>query len=101
MGEKVHYESKLLILPKIWECRKASFAFNASKLFNELPRNLRDFTQRSIKSLKNKLDAFLNRVPDEPQLVGLTIKKSCIKFNYRNGAMDCCWRKSHFQSQLD
>ena len=72
MGEKVHYESKLLILPKIWECRKASFAFNASKLFNELPRNLRDLTQCSIKSFKNKLDAFLNMVPDEPQIVGLT-----------------------------
>ena len=57
---------------KIARLREASFSVNAAKLFNTLPKNLRDLKKCSVDEFKCKLDTFLHGIPDEPQIVGMT-----------------------------
>ena len=45
---------------------------HGSKLYNCLPKHLRDISGCSVNSFKNKLDAFLLSVPDEPIIPGYT-----------------------------
>jgi hypothetical protein len=47
--------------------KEASFAHNGPRLFNSLPRELRDF-EGSLNSFKSKLDIFLKKVADQPAL---------------------------------
>ena len=52
-----------------------SFAYSAPKLFNRLPKNLRDFTPSNettnlTLSFKNHLDKFLQKIPDQPTVYG-------------------------------
>ena len=44
-----------------------SFAVHAPKLFNGLPKTIREF-DGSVDSFKNRLDGFLSQIPDEPSL---------------------------------
>ena len=46
--------------------RLESFNVVGPKLFNSLPKDLRDMTQCSLEDFKISLDAFLTCVPDEP-----------------------------------
>ena len=48
-----------------------SFFCLAARLFNCLPKDVRGLTG-SVDSIKNHLDKFLRKVPDEPRLVGYT-----------------------------
>ena len=52
-----------------------SYLFTCPRLFNCLPKDIRNFTQTGMSSidlLKTKLDNFLRTVPDEPRLAGYT-----------------------------
>ena len=55
--------------------RVNSFAYSAPKLFNRLPKNIRNFTTSNESTnltlaFKNQLDKFLQRVPDQPTIYG-------------------------------
>ena len=52
--------------------RGTSFAIRGPKLFNTLPRELRNMTGCSVESFKSQLDKYLRSVPDEPQVPGYT-----------------------------
>ena len=52
--------------------RNQSFQVAGPRLFNCLPKYLRNTKNCSIEEFKEKLDAFLTRVPDEPKADGLT-----------------------------
>ena len=52
--------------------RMASFMVMGPKLFNSLPKDLRNMTNCSIDEFKSILDGFLGLVPDEPKSPGLT-----------------------------
>ena len=45
-----------------------SFAVHAPKLFNGLPRTIREFNG-SVNGFKSRLDGFLSQIPDKPSLV--------------------------------
>ena len=47
--------------------RENSFQINGPKLFNCLPKNLRNKRRCSIDEFKAALDLFLENIPDEPQ----------------------------------
>ena len=48
--------------------RNQSFQVAGPRLFNCLPKYLRNTKNCSIEEFKEKLDAFLTRVPDEPKV---------------------------------
>ena len=50
--------------------RNSSFSVKALQLFNSIPRNIRDLSGCSKDQFKNKLDEFLRKIPDEPQISG-------------------------------
>ena len=49
-----------------------SFSIQGPKLFNLLPKHLRDLKGVSLDIFKKGLDSFLSQIPDEPQLAGYT-----------------------------
>ena len=49
-----------------------SFHYTAPRLFNKLPRNLRDDMSSDLLQWKEKLDKFLSKIPDTPQVSNLT-----------------------------
>ena len=50
--------------------RNSSFSVKALQLFNSVPKNIRDLNGCSKDQFKNKLDEFLRKIPDEPQISG-------------------------------
>ena len=52
--------------------RMQSFQVSGPRLFNSLPKSLRNIKNCSIEDFKMKLDLFLTKVPDEPKTDGLT-----------------------------
>ena len=52
--------------------RDQTFQVHGPQLFNVLPPEIRNVTGCSIDDFKSKLDKFLERVPDEPSVRGLT-----------------------------
>lgn len=62
--EGIHHGATTRVKTLKWN----SFSLKASRLFNALPRNLRDCNNVSIDTFKHKLDQFLETVPDEPKL---------------------------------
>ena len=63
---------------RIQTLRENSFQVHAPKLFNSLPKSLRNKTKCSIDEFKADLDNILEAVPDEPKVSG----------NYTPGACD-------------
>ena len=57
---------------KLAKSREASLSVNGVKLFNIMPKNVRNLTNVSLSTFKRALDKFLNSVPDEPQIPGYT-----------------------------
>ena len=57
---------------KIQSLRESSLAVHGTRLFNCLPRCLRDMSGQSIDVFKRNLDNFLRLVPDEPLVPGYT-----------------------------
>ena len=52
--------------------RYASFGVRGPRLFNMLPKAIRDITGCSVDAFKRSLDKYLATVPDEPQIRGYT-----------------------------
>ena len=59
-------------LQSIQTMMEASFQVSGPKLFNTLPKSLRDMTKCGPDEFKKELDKFLTFVPDEPKCPGLT-----------------------------
>ena len=57
---------------RIQNLRESSLAVHGARLFNCLPKNLRDMSGQSIDTFKRNLDKFLRFVPDEPLVPGYT-----------------------------
>jgi hypothetical protein len=53
--------------------RNASLTVQGVKLFNIVPKNIRNLTGCSKERFKRQLDIFLRHIPDEPQVPGYTI----------------------------
>ena len=70
----------MCFIPKINTSARASiktkkeqtFQVNGPQLFNCLPTYLKNTTKCSVEEFKLKLDKFLEKVPDEPNVKGLT-----------------------------
>ena len=58
--------------PGIQSLRSQSFQVHGPQLFNSLPKSIRDVTKVSVDDFKEKLDNFLQKIPDEPNVEGLT-----------------------------
>ena len=52
--------------------RDDSFFVQSVKLFNSLPRNIRDLKGCSVENFKGELDKFLLKLPDAPLIPGYT-----------------------------
>ena len=48
--------------------RESSFQVMGPRLFNSLPKSLRNLQKGSIEDFKRKLDQYLEKIPDEPKL---------------------------------
>ena len=51
--------------------REQTFQVNGAQLFNSLPVSIRNMTKCPIDDFKEKLDKYLEKVPDEPRMPGL------------------------------
>ena len=58
---------------KLSKTRDSSFNIHALKLFNALPRHIRNATSTSLLRFKKVLDLYLREIHDEPQLPNYTI----------------------------
>ena len=58
--------------PSVRKLREQSFQYNGPKLFNSLPKYLRNISKVSVEEFKEKLDKYLELIPDEPNVEGLT-----------------------------
>ena len=52
--------------------RESFFSYTATRLYNQLPRSLRDDTESSMEVWKKTLDLLLSNVPDTPRTQSLT-----------------------------
>ena len=52
--------------PKIRNLREQSFQISGPKLFNKMPKEIRNMSKCSQDDFKEALDSFLTRIPDEP-----------------------------------
>ena len=57
---------------EVQKLRRQSFQMSGPKLWNSLPKNLRNLKNCSLGQFKELLDCFLAKVPDEPKAEGLT-----------------------------
>ena len=51
--------------------REQTFQVNGPQLFNSIPASVRNMTKCGVDEFKQKLDAFLENLPDEPNVPGL------------------------------
>ena len=58
---------------KLSKTRDSSFNIHALKLFNALPRHVRNASEISLETFKRTVDKCLGQIPDEPQLPNYTI----------------------------
>ena len=57
---------------KVSSLREASFQVHGPRLFNALPKSIRNLTKVPVDEFKSKLDVFLQTIPDEPKVPGYT-----------------------------
>ena len=57
---------------EVQKWRRQSFQMAGPKLWNSLPKNVRNVKNCGIEQFKEALDNFLSKVPDEPKTDGLT-----------------------------
>jgi hypothetical protein len=50
--------------------REGSFQIHGAKVFNDLPKSVRNLKNVSVEDFKASLDTFLQTIPDEPKLPG-------------------------------
>ena len=53
---------------RIQSLRENSFQVRGARIFNSLPKSLRNLQQSSVDEFKLKLDKYLENIPDEPSL---------------------------------
>ena len=58
---------------KIQTLRESSFSVNGTRLFNVLPKKLRNLTNCPVSEFKANLDRFLKLIPDQPIVPGYTM----------------------------
>ena len=76
---------------RVRSLRESSFFIQSVKLFNALPRGIRDLSGCSIEKFKRQLNKFLLELPDAPLIPGYTAS-SLVR---GNGVVDWCnWKKS-------
>ena len=76
---------------RIKTLREGSFFIQSVKLFNALPRNIRDMSGCSVDHFKRKLDKFLLELPDAPLIPGYTASSPA----RGNSIVDWCnWMKN-------
>ena len=56
-------------IEKLWPSDRKGFLIRGPKLFNVLPRHLRDYNGR-VGTFKYTLDKFLTKIPDQPTCPG-------------------------------
>ena len=61
---------------KLGQIRTISIPVHGAQLFNKLPRSIRNARNCTVLEFKTKLDKYLSRIPDEPQLPGYTACRS-------------------------
>ena len=61
---------------RIQSLRESTISVHGARLFNCLPRCLRDLSGKSVDVFKRNLDNFLRLVPDEPLVPGYTAMRS-------------------------
>ncbi len=49
-----------------------NYMVNGPRLFNSLPRHIRDLENCSLNCFKNELDRYLDNIPDQPRVTGYT-----------------------------
>ena len=52
--------------------RESTLAVKGARLFNLMPRGLRDLNTESLDIFKTNLDTFLTEIPDQPTISGRT-----------------------------
>ena len=57
---------------RVQSMRDRSFQVNGARIFNSLPKSVRNLTRISIDDFKSKLDNYLETLPDEPKLTCYT-----------------------------
>ena len=57
--------------------RYSSLAIKGPKLFNSLPKRLRNIKSCPVENFKKELDIYLKVIPDEPQIQGFTAQRRC------------------------
>ena len=71
-GRKCSIPVKKSKVQSIQTMREGSFQVSGPKLFNKLPKTLRNMTKCGPDEFKKQLDQFLTFVPDQPKCSGLT-----------------------------
>ena len=62
---------KLIGPQKVKTLRDSSFQCAGPRLFNSLPKEIRNLTKIPVEDFKEHLDNYLSQVPDEPKVSGL------------------------------
>ena len=58
---------------RIQSIRRASFGIKGPRLFNCLPKHIRNLKGVTVNKFKSQLDKFLSTIPDEPLIPGYTM----------------------------
>ena len=61
--------------PHTQKLREASLSVRGPRLFNSLPKHLRDMRNCTKDAFKSALDKYLQTIPDEPQIQGYTASR--------------------------
>ena len=61
---------------RVKSLRESSFQIHGPRLFNTLPKYLRNMKHCGVDEFKEKLDHFLSKIPDEPK-VGQLVPACC------------------------
>ena len=72
--------------PKNRRIRDSTLPIQGAKLFNTLPKHIRNMKNVPLNKFKGALDTFLNLIPDEPQITGYT---ACRRAS-SNSIIDMC-----------
>ena len=68
---------------RVQTLREQSFQIHGARLFNTLPKSIRNTSKCSDLEFKEKLDSFLSRIPDQP-LVGDMLPHALNSVNARH-----------------
>ena len=56
--------------PAVRKAREASLQVKGARLFNLVPKEIRNMSGISVDNFKSGLDAWLTRIPDQPSVPG-------------------------------